>query len=441
MTTRRKTLNRLSQDSRGSVGILFSLTSVSALVLAGGAMDFGSAYSTRNKIQRAADAGALAGAGLQAASGMSSAAVEQARTTLATNVFKANLNGAVATPVVTVAGSDVSVAAVKAVNTSFLKIMQIDVINVSAISNASVAYTTPSTGGGKVCLLALDPDATNGLKSQGTPHVNLANCWGHTNSTKTAAIDGGGSAVVTGAGFSAVGGVTSSANGVYAPHPTGGASVVNDPFATVGAYALPAVYQPTFTPPTISSVCKASNLSLKKGTFTLEPGRYCGGINLQAGATVSLLPGAYIIDNGIFNVQSGSSISGTNVLFYFSGAAARMTIIGGGTVNLKGRQTGSSYAGFLFIQHPDAWRGLTSNIQGGGTFNMEGMVYMPTQNILITGNGDSNGSSNFFAIIAKSFEFRGNGIFNMKTYNSASNMPDIFPTKAGDPVVANVKIK
>ena len=57
------------------------------------------------------------------------------------------------------------------------------------------------------------------------------------------------------------------------------------------------------------------------------------------------------------------------------------------------------------------------------------MIYMPTQNILITGNGDSNGNSNFYAMVAKSFEFRGNGIYRYKNWNSASNMPNIMPVK------------
>ncbi len=233
--------------------------------------------------------------------------------------------------------------------------------------------------------------------------------------------------------------MTAAAQGVYSPKPVGEMGVVKDPFATVSAYQLPySSYTSTFTPPSVSGSCKASNLNLKKGTFTLSPGRYCGGIHLQAQAKVTFQEGVYIIDNGDFTTQSGSSITGSNVVFYFNGANATATVIGGGTVNLKGRQTGSSYEGFLFIQHPDAARGETTNIQGGGTFNVEGVIYMPTQNILITGNGDSNASSKFFSIVAKSFEFRGNGIFRLKPHDPASNMPDITPTIA--PTLTGLKL-
>ncbi len=430
--TRPNLTSRFANDKRGNVAITLGLAVVPAVMFIGGAVDFGNAYRTKQKIQFAADAAVLA------AAAMPSGTAAQARETRALALFNANTAGlSGVTPTATANGNSISLSAQGSVNTSFLKIANIDTLKVSGSSSGSVSYTTSTsntttgtTVNGKLCLLALDPDAANGMISQGTPNINYVDCWAHTNSTSATAIAGGGSAQVVGQGHSAVGGVEASANAVYSPTPTGGRGVVADPFASVSAYTLPhSSYQPTFTPPPIPSACKASGLNLKKNTFTLEPGRYCGGINMQAQATVHLQPGVYIIDSGIFNVQAGSTITGTDVLLYFVGTSARFTVIGGGTVNLKGRTSGpDDLKGFLFIAHPDAWRGLTSNIQGGGSFTMEGMIYAPTQNVLITGNGDANGSSNFFAIVAKSFEFRGNGIYRFKPWNSASNMPDLMPT-------------
>ncbi len=429
----------IRNDKRGNVAITFGLVVVPAVMFVGGAIDFGNAYKMKQKIQAAADAGVLA------AANMPNGTTNQARQARALNIFNANVTGMPGiTPTATASGNSISIVATGSINTAFLKIAHIDTISVGGASSGSVSYnssttttTTTGTAAGKICLLALDPNATNGLKSQGTPNIKYIDCWAHTNSTSAAsnnpnegALVGGGSAIVEGAGHSAVGGIGNNAAGVYTPTPVGGRAAVADPFATVSAYTLPYTsYTPTFTPPTIGNTCTASNLSLKKGSFALSPGRYCGGIDIKAGATVTFAAGEYIIDNGLFNVQSGASISGTDVLFYFSGANARFTVIGGGTVNLKGRTSGpSALKGFLFIAHPNAWRGLTSNVQGGGTFNMEGMIYTPTQNILITGNGDANGSSNFMAMVAKSFEFQGNGIYRFQKWDSASNMPDIMPT-------------
>ena len=405
------------QDERGQAAIIFVLAVTPLALLIGSAVDISRATAAKEQIQRAADASVLAALSMPADA---TAAERKAR---AESTFASNFNAGAATPDVTATDTSVSLKATYSMRTSFLQVAQIETLAIYGESTGSATRTAND----RVCLLALDPNAVNGFKSQGTPQVDYTGCWAHTNSTTATAVDGGGSAVVTGDGTSAVGGVTAAANAVYTPAPSDGAAAVADPFAIVGAYAGSAGYQPKFTPPTVPSTCKASNLNLKKGTFTLQPGRYCGGINLQAQANVTFEPGVYIVDNGIFNTQSGSSVRGSNVLFYFRGANARMTIIGGGTVDLKGRQFGSSYEGFLMIAHPDAWRNGTSNIQGGGSFHMEGMVYMPTQNMLITGNGDSNASSQFFAIVAKSFEFRGNGIFRYKPHDSGSNMPDIMP--------------
>lgn len=432
MTGSIKTLSNLVHDDRGSIGPMFGLLMLPAVMFIGGAIDFGNAYKAKQKLQAASDAAVLAALSVQSTNNGAN------RQNVALGVFDANMAGVSGVSRSAVVNGDiVNMTASMAVDTAFLKLASINTINVSgnstgqAVTNTTTTTTTTTTSGA-VCLLALDPGSSvTGFKSQGTPNVNYENCWAHTNSTSATAIDGGGSAVVTGAGHSAVGTVTSAAMSVYSPAPVGGQTAVADPFATVGAYVTPySSYTPTFTPPNIANTCTASNLNLKKGTFTLEPGRYCGGINLQAQASVTLNPGEYIIDNGEFNVQSGASVTGENVLLYFSGAQARFTVIGGGTVNLKGRTSGSSdLKGFLFIAHPDAWRGLTSNIQGGGTFNMEGVIYAPTQNIEITGNGDANASSNFFSIVAKSFEFRGNGIFRYKPWSSASTLNNIQPTK------------
>ena len=151
-------------------------------------------------------------------------------------------------------------------------------------------------------------------------------------------------------------------------------------------------------------------------------------MSLQAQAKVTLSPGIYIIDNGELNVQSGANLTGSNVLFYFTGASAHMTLIGGGTVTLKGRAQSSSYASFLFIADANAWQGNASNIQGGGSLTLEGVLYMPTQTILVSGNGDVNGTSTYFAMVAKDFNFKGNGTFNLIPASSSTSLKDIMPT-------------
>jgi hypothetical protein len=107
-----------------------------------------------------------------------------------------------------------------------------------------------------------------------------------------------------------------------------------------------------------------------------------------------------------------------------------MTLIGGGTVTLRGRDPSSSFSSFLFLADATAWEGNASNIQGGGSMTLEGVLYMPTQTVLVSGNGDVNGdnSSTYFAMIAKDFNFKGNGKFNLFAGSSATSYTDIMPT-------------
>ena len=317
----------------------------------------------------------------------------------------------------------------------------IDISTASLTSSAASSYTSTSSSGAKICLLALDPANANGIHIQGNNNVNYTGCWAHTNSTLATAINSNGnSATAVGDGHCAVGQYSDPLND-FTPTPQAGCQTVADPFATVSAYATSGTYTPTFTPPTLDSSCKSSNLNLKKGTYTLDPGRYCGGININAQATVTLNPGIYYMDNGTLNVQSGASLSGTNVLFYFKGDSATMTIIGGGTVSLKGRLSTSSYAGFLFIAAPGTSNTQVSNIQGGGTFNMEGLLYMPKQTVYVTGNGDVNGSSKLFGMIAKNFDFRGSGTFKFTKLASGAVVPDILPTEPTTQILGTVSLK
>ena len=403
-------------DRSGNATMVFGLTLIPALVVMGGALDLGRARFEQSRLQGAADAAVIAAIALP------KDATDAQRISTATSVFSANYTKS--TPTVTVSGETVSLSATNNVPTTLLSLAHINSITVTGTAQSAATYKSAETSA-KACLLALDPASTDGIHIQGTNAVNYDGCWGYTNSAAATAINSSGNGTATGAGHCAVGSY-SVVTGSFTPTPKSACEPMPDPFASIGAYDSRG-YLAKFAPPAIPDTCMATNLSLKKGSYILSPGRYCGGIDMKAQANVTLLPGVYIIDNGLLNVQSGSSIAGANVLLYFSGANARYTIIGGGTINLKGRATGQSYAGFLFIAHPNAWRGLASNIQGGGSLNMEGVIYTPTQRLEVSGNGDVNGSTKYFGVVAKDFYFRGNGTFNFKKYGSNATVPDIMP--------------
>lgn len=416
--------NRFWQSEGGNTGVIFALAFIPTVVLTGGAVDVGNVYNQRMRLQGAVDAATLA------ANSLSEATASQ-RSAMALKVFQANVsqNSGLAniTPTITAGDTTVTVTASTLVPTPFLSVMQMSSMTITAASTAGARVIQTTTTPGKVCMLALDPTSADGIHIQGDNDIKYIDCWAHTNSAMGTAINADGSqASAVGLGHCAVGGSSVPHNN-FSPAVLTNCKTVADPFAEVGAYDTLRTYKANFTLPSVSDSCTATNLNLKKGTFTLNPGRYCGGISIQAQATVTFNPGIYIIENGEFLVQSGSNVTANNVLFYLPPGTAKFTVIGGGTVNMTGRTTGSSYAGFLIIAHPNANRDGESNIQGGGTMKLQGVIYAPRQTIEVSGNGHVNGTSNYFAMVAKNFYFRGNGEFHFKKHNGSTTVPDIMP--------------
>jgi hypothetical protein len=288
--------------------------------------------------------------------------------------------------------------------------------------------------GGKVCMLALDPDATYGLTVQGSKTIDLGNCWAYVNSDSTTSVHEVGNSYTFESGGVCTVGLDDVTHDNFDPAPREACGdPMDDPFATTGAYPSASAWVPKTAMPSVPSSCTNSSLNLKKGTYTLNPGRYCGGIELQAQAKVTFNPGVYIIDDGTLQSASGSQLTGSNVVFYlYDSNTSNMSyptldIGSGSTVNIVGRHDGSSYEGFLVMQNANHGEGQTSLIQGGGTFNMEGILYLPTQRLEIGGNGDMNGASHYFMSIAKEYELRGSGHLHIKDHDGSSPLPNITP--------------
>jgi hypothetical protein len=419
MATWKRSISAFRRDQRGNTAVLFAMAMVPMTVLTGGTVDYGRVLSERARLQAAGDAAAIAGSSLLGAT-----EAERAETTR--KVFAANFSGTVE-PQIKATAKTVELTARIDVKTPFLNLISIPSMQANAYAIAAGTDIIRADQTAKACLLALDPESDDGIHIQGSNRVSYENCWAHTNSAKPTAINGTSStSSAVGAGHCAVGGWVDEHASFGPQQPKPGCLEVSDPFATKSAYSATDAYQATFPTPFAGDACKANKLVLKKGSFILEPGRYCGGLEIQAGASATFGAGTYHIDNGQLNVQAGATAIGSNVLFYLDGAASSFALRGGGRVELAGRTEGD-HAGFLLIMHPDANRMGNSIIQGGGVFRAAGMVYAPTQRIEVSGNGDVNTDGvDIFGMVAKDFFFRGNGIFRL-VKPSGGSIPDIMP--------------
>jgi Putative Flp pilus-assembly TadE/G-like len=302
-------------NERGNVSILFGLLILPIVFVLGLAMDLDRAFQAKSIIQAAADSAVIGGGALPQNS-TTDQRIAVAKALFTKNAAASGITGL--NPSLTVSDGTVNLHVGWNMPTTFMSIAGVNSVPVGVVSAGLVQYP-PQGGGGPICLLALDPNSTLGIHVQGNNKINYPKCWGYSDSTQSTSVNGVGAAAVVGAGTCAVGGV--SQNGQYTPTPVSGCGTMTDPFSSVSAYATTGSYKPTFTPPTMPTSCVATGLTLKKGTYNLSPGRYCGGLSIMAGATVNLAAGVYIIDGGTLNVQSGGNLNGTDVLFYLSNSS------------------------------------------------------------------------------------------------------------------------
>jgi hypothetical protein len=416
MDNARLDFRRFSGDPSGSVTIAFALVISIAIGCVGMAIDYGRALEVKTRLQRAVDSASLAGASLPATANANRMAVAQ-------RFFGPNLKGtalAKVTTVITANNSGVSVTAAYDYPTLMMQLLRVKSLNILAHASAS----SQVQNGGVACMLALNPTSSDALHIQGVNKISSNNCWSWVNSTNPQSITAVGAALASAQGFCTTGGVVGGEH--FTPTPFEGCDPLPDPF---GGRTAPS-----------PQACTETDLVLSNGTFSLYPGTYCGGIVLKPKAIVTFNPGVYVIKDGIFEIQGQSSATGDGVVFVFSGAGAQFALRGGGSASFRAPAAGATNVagleGFVFFQDRSTTpAGRSIVIQGGGSVKFEGLLYMPTWQVNIGGNGDMNQESRYFAMVADSFYMEGNGKLYVKADATGADLPDLMPKIKSGPLM------
>jgi Putative Flp pilus-assembly TadE/G-like len=403
-------------DRRGTIAIVFGLAFVPFVAFAGSAIDYGRALSAKTRLQSVVDIAAQAGARLPATANAN-------RETAARKSFVANMLGAQfaspVTPNIDASNSGVVVSAVTTVPTVIMGVVGINEIEI----NARAAARSQIQNGGVACLLALNETSIDGLHMQGVNKVSSPDCWAWVNSTATTSINATGAASGVAQGFCTAGHVDGAEH--FSPRPFTGCDRMEDPF------------KQQINDQWVPSTCSHTDLQLKSGSYTLQPGVYCGDTVFKPHADVTLMPGLYVMRGGYFQVQAGASVKGDGVTLFFYGPDTRMEVRGGGSLDLKAPAIGD-LAGFVIVDRKIDWYDSSIRetvIQGGGRIKIEGIVYTPQWKVNISGNGEINQKAEFFTMIADSFYFEGNGKLNITSNAAAAGLPDLMPKIKNGPVL------
>lgn len=422
-----------TKNDDGNVGMIFAAMLIPTVMLIGGSVDYGDAINKKSLLQNAADAATLAAAKLDDAEANDII-------TMAKEVFAAKLEGTSLeglTPTVAFSNNQVILTVGADVPTAFMKIANIDNLQIdvrSAAQKGQEGSEEVSAAWGNICLLALDRSASVGIDVQGSKVAQLGTCWAYSNSDSAYSVDSTGNSYTFNSGGVCAAALLAddavpSNQDHFNPSIREGCEQVDDPFADTSAYPSAASWNPTFDIPSYDPdhQCIRDGLRLRRGTYTLNAGTYCNGLEIQANAVVTLNSGVYIVDKAPLTIKSGANVTGNNVVFFLTGSGGKLDVQGGANLSLVGRHAGQSYEGFVIIQLATANQGAESQMIGGGTLNVEGVVYLPTQQLTMGGNGNMNGTSRYFIAVAKKLYIYGSGTLKIVDHQSTSPLPNITP--------------
>lgn len=359
----------------GAVAVLFSIVALPMLMIAGAAIDYTRMTTSLAVLQQAADSAAIAG--------MSTAAAT--RNAVAT----ATLNGALGAAPLTnltltfATNADGSFTAKASARVRLLvSVLGQPSGNISVASTAASVTSTTSTTNNKVCILVLDPSASPGLLVNSGVTLNSTNCEIDVASTGSPAATFNSGDVFNVAKICVKGANTIQNGGSISALSTGCATA-SDPFAGT----LPSI--------TVGA-CTVSNQNYS-GANTLSPGVYCGNFNFNGTGALTLNPGLYVFNNAHWNLNSGWTINGTGVTFYFADSNSYIQINGGASMNASAPTSGT-YANILMFE-PTGLSASSYTINGSNGHQLNGLIYQPSRNI--TFNSQSNLTAENFTLVVK----------------------------------------
>jgi Flp pilus assembly protein TadG len=196
-------ITSFAKDRSGSVAIVFALSLLPVLGIAGAALDYGRATSERVQLQGETDRAALAAA-LMSADSHQRAAAAQA-------IVTASGPARVST---SVDGTSVTVTATRTVK-SMLRLSGADQLDVTTRSVAA-----RSMKGSPACVLALDHSASGAITFSGSATFVGTGCGVQSNSTSATALVTQGSTSAKAEGLCSVGGVNAAGDVTPSPSAT-----------------------------------------------------------------------------------------------------------------------------------------------------------------------------------------------------------------------------
>jgi len=388
-------------DTRANTTMIFAGALPVLVGATGLAVDFGTLAMKRSALQAAADQAATAGAKKMALASATDASVTSVSTSYLAGDLKAEDAGAANVVTIDHTKNSVTVQLTENWTPFFAHFVAAGVTPI--IVNATAALQ----GGSRLCILTLHPSDPFDFNMLKNAHVQAGGCAIYANSTNTSSLTLGSGSNVTASKICSAGGVVAIGSTSNVP-PETDCPPIPDPLASLAAPAF--------------GGCTDNNYKITSGTAMLNPGVYCGGINIAGSANVTFKPGTYVIKDGFLSIGGNAVVNGTNTGFYLTGKNALLWFIGNATVNLSGAETGP-LAGILFFADRTMNTIVPHIISANDVHQLTGTIYFPSTNLLIDPNGTVAESSAYTAIIALHMAINNGPNLVLNTNYNATKVP------------------
>ena len=402
-----KKLARFLRDRRGNYAVITALMSPVLIGSAGLATEGGLWMYVHQNLQGAADSAAISAA-TQYGLNVNASLDNQAQSVIATYGYTVGTAGTTVTvnrppSSGSYTGNNQAIEVIVTTQQSRMLSALFSSGNVTLTGRAVALPGNNGTG----CVLSLNLTASGGVSSKGNSGITLNQCsvYDDSNDSSSALVNGG-TATIDALSVNVVGAI-SGGSGITTTQGTYvGISPIADPYASV-------------VMPTPGS-CDYNNKTYKT-TLTIDPGVYCNGIQLNAGAVVTMNPGIYFIDRGSLQMAGGATLQGTGVTIIFTSSTganyADATINGGATLAITAPTTGPT-AGIAMFGDRNMPTSTTFKFNGGDTQTIGGAVYLPKGTLQYAGGNNAN--TNCTQVIGDTVSFVGNSLLKINCSGSGT---------------------
>lgn len=426
MTTRKiigvlgRSYKGLVANNRGSMVTMTAITMSTLVGFAGLGVDLSLWFSERRTTQNIADSAAVAAAYARQNGGGAVEIEAAARSAAEQNGYLQVGDNHISVALPT-GGSGVStphavVTVGRRAPLYFLKAFMDEGPMVSASATGGVRAL------GSHCVIGLDTDESRTVEFIGTTLANIG-CGVASNSSSASSLYVGGNATLIANPAQANGDIVVSGSGELITQlpPLPFSPRVEDPFASRSF-------------PAVSGTCDHSALVVNED-MSIGPVvsggsvRICGDLTVKPGATLTLAPGIYFVDEG--DVLFQGNVTGTGVTIVTTGSSPASIgefDIRAQSVVVLSAPTEGDYQGIVFHQDGFAEESGDNKFNGGGSLTIAGAIYIPSQPLTYNGGADADGCT---VIVGRIVKFSGTSYLRntLSICDSVGLTPENLPTQ------------